>query len=222
MSSSSLTRRPKPRGFTLIEILVVIVILSLLMAYLLPKINASTEAAKQFACKSNLTQNFYAPFQAYKTSHGGKLPKPSGIHMLWALWKSGTIEHTDKNLEKFFCPGVEHGGEEDRQEELKALGPDHIWKVREDFTSLDTDYAVIAKRRKMDSGRTPWMADDNEFGNNHKNGVNILYGDGTVKFLTRDKELQEWWDEEDPDFVFPVGPSSPHPDLQKLTNGADS
>ena len=216
------SQRRQAGGFTLIEILVVIVILSLLMAYLLPKITSGTNAAKQMACQSNMRQNFYAPMQAYKVSHSGKLPKPSGIHMLWALWKSGVIEHTEKNMEKFFCPGVEHGGEEDRMEELKALGVDNIWKVREDFTSLDTDYAVIARRKKMDSGRTPWMADDNEFGNNHPNGINILYGDGTAKFLSRDQDLKEWWDEEDPDFVFPVGPNSPHPDLQKLTNGSGS
>jgi prepilin-type N-terminal cleavage/methylation domain-containing protein/prepilin-type processing-associated H-X9-DG protein len=43
-------------GFTLVELLVVITIIGMLMALLLPAVNAAVEAARQITCKNNMRQ----------------------------------------------------------------------------------------------------------------------------------------------------------------------
>ena len=61
------------RGFTLVELLVVVGIVALLISILLPSLSAARTSARKVACGSNLRQNV-AALLMYANDHGGRVP----------------------------------------------------------------------------------------------------------------------------------------------------
>ena len=105
-----MTRRS---GFTLVELLVVIAIIGILVALLLPAIQAAREASRRISCESNLKQIALAT-QSYSDARRGHMP-----------WLTDTTPGTPTgaHIQSFFYAILPHIEEENLHDQFDATDP---------------------------------------------------------------------------------------------------
>jgi prepilin-type N-terminal cleavage/methylation domain-containing protein len=106
--------RPHGRGFTLVELLVVIGVIALLAGLLLPVLAAARENGRNSTCLQNLRQ-LYVAYQLYSADHGGYVPPYQN-----RLRRESVPEHGDllvaslgpysRSERTWFCPADSFAG----------------------------------------------------------------------------------------------------------------
>jgi prepilin-type N-terminal cleavage/methylation domain-containing protein/prepilin-type processing-associated H-X9-DG protein len=93
------------RGFTLVELLVVIGIIALLISMLLPALQKARESATAIACASNMRQAGYA-LKLYQNDNHGFLPRAYEGSLVWAHQLRPYIPG-ERPYEKIHCPKID-------------------------------------------------------------------------------------------------------------------
>lgn len=95
------TTRTLIRGFTLVELLVVIAIIGILVALLLPAIQAAREAARRMSCQSNL-HNLALAVLDYENARKGLPAATTAIPNDGEAWNTIDAPEPEKNIERSF------------------------------------------------------------------------------------------------------------------------
>ncbi len=108
MSSSFCSARLK-RGFTLIEMLVVIAILALLISLVVPVVSNSLKKGRELGCLSNLRQLGQA-LVMYASDHNSQLPRYQDSN---GYWDEKLAKYLGEEATVFVCPMDPYLSDED-------------------------------------------------------------------------------------------------------------
>lgn len=226
--------RSKLRGFSLVELIVVISVTSVLMAMLMPAMNQIRENAHRVICANNQRQ-IGQGLVIHHDDNRDQLPRSAALHedesprelmnarraINWdnshthdgwdglGILYSG---HYCQAHQVFYCPSHHGNHPMERYADLwdQALGSIPI------YTNFhycgDMDWNTHAKRRLEDGNNLVLLTDGlrsaQDF--NHDKGMNVLRGDGSVRWTDRVANIVD---------VLPLHESlPPGPDYQLLWN----
>ena len=217
-NSSAHTAKPRTtRGFTLVELLVVVAIIAVLVALVFPLATGMINTAKRTKCVGNL-RNIYIYLQAYAQEHENKMPDPP------AFYQNAAVTNLLKSLEPyipteadrrvFYCPanklddgslkvyGITNWNAGDIGYQYYSLSNKAVTITNADSTI--TTYGLPL--RNMDRNMQLLMSD--KFNNNadkpsvvtstkgasctHPDGLNLLRLNGAVEFSKYGVDIRTW------------------------------
>lgn len=131
-------------GFTLIEIMIVVVILGILISIVAPRLRGRTQKAKIAAAKTTIEGNLALALDLYELDNGDYPPGEQGLEALSKApsnasnWKGPYLKKRVpldpwKNAYVYLCPGTHNPEDYD----LYSYGPDGVAGGGDDITNWD-------------------------------------------------------------------------------------
>jgi prepilin-type N-terminal cleavage/methylation domain-containing protein/prepilin-type processing-associated H-X9-DG protein len=196
------------RGFTLVELLVVIGIIAILIAILLPALARSREAARRTACLSNLRQ-VHTSFHLYAGAYRDQVPlgyragNKQFNSMMYSFTTSKIVlfgwlynERLMPNPNVFFCPSENDPrslfdtsanpwppGADPAKHSYSGYGCRPEIDLPDDpAPGLNMPRLAKFKNKAIFADLTAVVA---RVDTRHKSGCNVLYGDGSASWVDR-------------------------------------
>jgi prepilin-type N-terminal cleavage/methylation domain-containing protein len=101
---------PRRRGFTLVELLIVVAVIGLLLGLLLPAVQYARTAARATQCSNHLYQLGLA-MQMYCDAHGGRFPETAHAVQAEQAWINTLAPFIERVDRVRICPDDPHGPE---------------------------------------------------------------------------------------------------------------
>ena len=175
-------------GFTLVELLAVVAVVSAVAALLLPALGQAREKSRVAACVGNLRQLGQAAF--VYCDDWGALPTAhySSGYLLWNgtdyLLYAQMLPRGGSSLAKsFYCPSARTFAMADRTTGLRHLGVPGQVTAGTYYERGQLQGGPLTLNREVQALMADLYQDPVNV-RNHSGGINVLYSDGSVRFVS--------------------------------------